>query len=161
MQYHSEYNHHRKPSRDRTPWNVAAQTGDDRVMPVFRRFARLRERLVPYLTEAGANAVRARGPLMRPLFFAVADDERIWEFPDEYLLGADLVVAPVTEPGATKRRIYVPPGAWIDPWTHETLHGPAVVERNAPIEQIPVLVHSSAATALLECFASLEEGTDI
>ena len=37
MQYHSEFNHHRTPSRDRTPWNIAERTGDDRVLPVFRR----------------------------------------------------------------------------------------------------------------------------
>ena len=37
MQYHSEFNHHRTPSRDRTPWNIAEQTGDERVLDVFRR----------------------------------------------------------------------------------------------------------------------------
>src|SRR4030095_14940381 len=47
MQYHSEFNHHRTPSRDRTPWNIAEQTGDDRVLEVFRAFAHLRERLLP------------------------------------------------------------------------------------------------------------------
>ena len=49
MQYHSEFNHHRTPSRDRTPWNLAEQTGDERVLEVFRGFAQLRERLVHYL----------------------------------------------------------------------------------------------------------------
>ena len=49
MQYHSEFNHHRSPSRDRTPWNIAERHGDPSVLTVFRRFARLRERLLPYL----------------------------------------------------------------------------------------------------------------
>ena len=57
MQYHSEYNHHRKPSRDRTPWNVAERTGDRDVIPLFRRFVRLRERLVPYLAEQGRRSL--------------------------------------------------------------------------------------------------------
>jgi hypothetical protein len=51
MQYHSEFNHHRDPSVDRTPRNIAARTGEPRVLEVFRRFARLREELVPYLAE--------------------------------------------------------------------------------------------------------------
>ena len=34
MQYHSEFNHHRLPLRDRTPWHVATMTGDERVVPV-------------------------------------------------------------------------------------------------------------------------------
>ncbi|MCU1489751.1 MAG: glycoside hydrolase family 31 [Acidimicrobiaceae bacterium] len=152
MQYHSEYNHHRTPSRDRTPWNVGEQTGDARVVKIFGHFARLRERLVPYLAEAGAAAVKARGPLMQPLFFATPGDERVWEFPDEYLLGPDLLVAPVTEPGATTRRLYVPQGTWVDPWTGEEIRGATVITREAPLDQIPVLVRSSAAQRLLGCF---------
>jgi len=51
MQYHSEFNHHREPSNDRTPWNVAERTGDPAGLTLFRRFARLCEELVPYLVE--------------------------------------------------------------------------------------------------------------
>ncbi|WP_308201592.1 TIM-barrel domain-containing protein [Sphaerisporangium perillae] len=69
MQYHSEFNHHRSPSRDRTPWNIARRTGDERVLPVFRKFAHLRERLVPYLAEQARVAVAGGPPLMRGLFF--------------------------------------------------------------------------------------------
>lgn len=68
MQYHSEFNHHREPLRDRTPWNVAERTGDERVVPVFRRLAELRERLVPYLAEQAGLPARGRlgGRLDRP-----------------------------------------------------------------------------------------------
>jgi len=52
FQYHAEHNHHRRPSGDRTPWNIAERTGDARVLPAFRRFARLRTRLAPYLGAA-------------------------------------------------------------------------------------------------------------
>ena len=57
MQYHSEFNHHRRPSRDRTPWNIAERTGDERVIPLVRRFTHLRERLVPYLAHSAAIAI--------------------------------------------------------------------------------------------------------
>ena len=49
MQYHSEFNHHRRPSNDRTPWNIAERHGDQRAIDLYRRFAVLRERLIPYL----------------------------------------------------------------------------------------------------------------
>lgn len=155
MQYHSEYNHHRQPSRDRTPWNMAERTGDATVVPLFRRFVELRERLVPYLAEQGREAVKRRAPLMRALFFEV-DDERIWEYPDEYLLGDDLVVAPVTEEGATRRSLYVPVGEWVDPWTGEAFTGPEVIERRAPISEIPVLVRAHRAGSLVSCFTDLD-----
>src|SRR5665647_1456227 len=57
---------------------VAEATGDERVVPLFRRFAELRERLVDYLAEQAEVAVRTDQPLMRPLFFGHAPDPAVW-----------------------------------------------------------------------------------
>jgi alpha-glucosidase (family GH31 glycosyl hydrolase) len=149
MQYHSEFNHHRQPSRDRTPWNIAERTGDPRVLPTYRRFAELREKLVPYLTEEAALSVTTSKPLMRALFFDVPDDPEIWNWPYEYFLGDDLLVAPVTEPGVESSRIYLPRGEWIDAWTGETYVGPVVVERPTPLEEIPVYARPGRAAEVL------------
>jgi alpha-glucosidase (family GH31 glycosyl hydrolase) len=157
MQYHSEYNHHRTPSRDRTPWNVAERTGDARVVPLFRRFVELRERLVPYLSAEGRRSVEQGLPLMRALFLAWPDDARVWEFPEQYLLGDALLVAPVTAPGVTRQRVYLPAGAWVDPWSGERLAGAQVVEREAPLDRIPVFVQAARAAELIEAFQGLEE----
>ena len=66
MQYHSEFNHHRKPLRDRTPWNIAERTGDDRVIPVFRRFVEIRERLLPYLAASARASIATSAPSHAP-----------------------------------------------------------------------------------------------
>lgn len=155
MQCHSEYNHHRKPSRDRTPWNVAEQTGDERVIPVFRRFARLRERLVPYLAEQAQRSIESGRPLMRALCFEFEDDDQVWDFPEQYLLGDHLLVAPVTQPGASHWPVYLPRGTWIDAWSSDSLAGPTVVERPVPIDEIPVYIREQAAT-LTDLFADSE-----
>jgi alpha-glucosidase (family GH31 glycosyl hydrolase) len=152
MQYHSEFNHHRQPSRDRTPWNIAERTGDPRVLPTYRRFAELREALVPYLTEQAALSVKTNKPLMRALFFDAPDDPEIWNWPYEYFLGDDVLVAPITEPGIESWRVYLPRGEWIDAWTGETHLGPLVVNRRAPIEVIPIYLRPHRATELLPLF---------
>jgi 1,3-alpha-isomaltosidase len=152
MQYHSEFNHHRPPLRDRTPWNVAEATGDDRVVPVFRELARLRERLVPYLAEQARRTVATDRPLMRPLFFDHPDDTAVWSWPRQWLLGDDLLVSPVTEPGVTTWSTYLPAGRWIDPWSGRTHEGGAVVETEVPIETVPVFVRESAWQALAGAF---------
>jgi alpha-glucosidase (family GH31 glycosyl hydrolase) len=134
LQYHSEFNHHRQPCADRTPWNIAERTGDPSVLDVFRRFATLRERLVGYLVEqAGLGR-----PLMRPLCFDFPHDERVWDFPLQYQLGDDLLVAPVTEPGAWTWRAYLPAGRWRDLFNGTVHNGPSVVERAVPLDEIPV-----------------------
>ena len=143
MQYHAEFNFHRLPSGDRTPWNIAERTGDERVVPLYRALAELRERLVPYLIEQAARSIAGARPLMRALPFEWPDDARAWDFPFEYLLGDDLLVAPVVEPGATSVRAYLPAGDWVDVWTGETFTGPVEVERAAPLGSIPVFARGS------------------
>ncbi|UUT36370.1 TIM-barrel domain-containing protein [Microbacterium elymi] len=100
MQYHSEFNHHRTPSRDRTPWNIAERTGDARVLPVFRAYAQLRERLVPYLTAAAAESIATDRPLMRPLFFEWPDDPEVWRADVEWLLGTTSSSRRCSRPGS-------------------------------------------------------------
>ena len=138
MQYHSEFNHHRQPSRDRTPWNIAERTGSPDVMAVFRRFATLRESLVPYLVEQARLSVHSGAPLMRPLCFDHPDDKRIFDWPLQYQLGDDLLVAPVTEPGVTTWPVYLPAGEWEDFFTGERHTGPVEVDRRVPLNEIPV-----------------------
>lgn len=149
MQYHSEFNHHRLPSRDRTPWNVAEQTGDPDAIAVFRRFVQLRKRLVPYLAAEGRRAIAERKPLMRALLFDAYDDDRIWEFPYQYLLGDALLVSPVCEEGATTWTTYLPEGEWVDAWSGERLNGRTVVERAVPLDEIPLFITAARAEELL------------
>ncbi|WP_214110157.1 glycoside hydrolase family 31 protein [Acrocarpospora catenulata] len=139
MQYHSEFNHHRRPLRDRTPWNISERTGDAAVVPVFRRFVRVRERLVPYLEGEAAKAVRGGAPLMRGLFFDYPDDPNIWAHPLQYKLGDALLVIPVTEPGASQIEAYLPAGQWVDVWTETTLEGGRTLTLPAPLDRPPVL----------------------
>ena len=152
MQYHAEFNHHRLPSGDRTPWNIAERTGDPRVLSIYRAFAQLRERLVPYLVSQAAHAVERRLPLMRALFFDWPDDPEIWRYPSQYLLGDHLLIAPVVEPRVEHWPVYLPAGQWADAWTGELVAGPGVVERSAPLEEIPAYIRASAYTALSMVF---------
>jgi 1,3-alpha-isomaltosidase len=151
MQYHSEFNHHQTPLRDRTPWHVAATTGDDRVVPVFRRFAVLRERLVSYVAAQARIAVTTDRPLMRPLFFDHAD-ATVWDHPLQYQLGDDLLVNPVTSPGASTWTTYLPPGDWVDVWTGARVDA-GLVTRVVPVDVVPVYCRAAAWPRLSNLFA--------
>lgn len=155
MQYHAEFNHHRTPSNDRTPWNIAERTGRPEVLDVYRRFAVLRDRLVDYLIEQARVSVDNGRPLMRPLFFEWPHDSAVWQYPSQYLLGDDLLVAPVIEPGVERWAVYLPEGEWVDVWTGDRYDGEQVVELPAPIERIPVLARAAVAERHLPRFAGL------
>ncbi len=155
MQYHSEFNHHRIPLRDRTPWNVAERTGDPRVLSVFRTYAHLRERLVPYLAEQAGVAIAEGSPLMRGLFFLDPADDESWNHPRQYLLGSDLLVAPVCQPSVAIWPVYLPAGDWVDVWTGARVTGPTTIARETPLEQIPVYCRASRWPALAPAFEDL------
>jgi alpha-glucosidase (family GH31 glycosyl hydrolase) len=152
MQYHSEFNHHRSPLRDRTPWNVAAANEDPGVVDVFRRYADLRERLVPYLAEQAGETIRTDRPLMRGLFVDWPDDAVVWDWPAEYLLGDALLVHPVTSPGATTWRTYLPAGRWVDAWSGEAHDGSRTVEREVPRDVVPVYCRAERWAELVGVF---------
>ncbi len=114
MQYHSEFDHHRLPSNDRTPWNIAERHGDPVVIDEVRALVAFREHLLPYIAEMARIAVEKSRPLMRPLYLDHPEDERVWEHPVQWLFGDDLLVAPVLEPGARTWTIYLPAGEWVD-----------------------------------------------
>ncbi|HEU4850403.1 MAG TPA: family 31 glucosidase, partial [Terrimesophilobacter sp.] len=128
------------------------QSGDPRVLEVYRGLTELRERLVPYLIEQAKLGTENSKPLLRALFFEWPHDERVWEFPLQYLLGDDILVSPVTEPGATEWSTYLPEGEWVDAWTGEAFDGGRVVERPVPIDVIPVYVRAESWERLRSVF---------
>jgi len=140
MQYHSEFNHHREPCRDRTPWNMQIQTGDERIIPTFRAFVELRHRLMPYLWQEAQHAASAGEPMMRAL--------ALWDRQAplyHYFFGRDLLVCPVVEPGVEVWPVALPHGDWLDFWTGERFAGPQTIEVAAPLDRIPVFVRAEAA----------------
>lgn len=122
--------------------------GDD-VYRVLVRYLRLRELLRDHLRDLMTAAHRDGLPVMRGLFFEFADDERCWEEHDQFLLGSDLLVAPVVHAGATSRTVYLPAGAhWTSLHTGEVLDGGQDVEVAAPLDSIPVFARDGALAHL-------------
>ncbi|MFL2000074.1 TIM-barrel domain-containing protein [Microbacterium sp. A1-JK] len=154
MQYHSEFNHHRLPSNDRTPWNIAERFDDPAVIDEVRALVELRERLVPYLAASAERAVAASVPLMRPLYFDHPLDERVWDKPVQWMLGDALLVAPVLEPGAVSWPVYLPAGEWIEARSGERFDGGRVVDvKVAERASVPVFVASEHWEAMRELFS--------
>ena len=138
MQYHSEFNDHRQPCNDRTPWNIALNTEKPEVIDIYKKFAQLRMQLQPYILTEATHCSHHGEPLMRPLFLDWPDDPISWKVTDEYCFGRSLLIAPVMQPNSETRRLYLPSGEWEDFWDHHKVSGNQWVIRDTPLDIIPV-----------------------
>ena len=92
------------------------QIFDPESLPIWRRYAKLHTQLLPYIQAADAE-YRATGmPLMRHGLLTNPGDPRAAAADDQFGFGPDLLAAPVLEPGARTRRLYLPRGRWVDLW---------------------------------------------
>ncbi|WP_181348111.1 TIM-barrel domain-containing protein [Thalassobacillus sp. CUG 92003] len=146
MQYHAESK--AEFNQDRTPWNIASRTGDERVIEVYRFYANVRMNLMPYLYQESEKACRDGEPLMRALMLDYPEDERVAGMYDEYLFGESLLVAPVIEEDHIERQVYLPEGTWVNLWTEELHEGPAYITCKAEVEEIPVFIRMNRALLL-------------
>lgn len=137
MQYHSEFNNHQKPNRDRTPWNIAERCNMPEVIDIYRKFSQLRMRLIPYIEAEAKHCSETGEPMMRPLFLNWPDDPHAWQVTDQYLFGREILIAPILEQDVSRRKIYLPAGEWLDFWTGDSIQGGQWIERDAPLDSIP------------------------
>jgi alpha-D-xyloside xylohydrolase len=104
---------------------------------------RLRYRLMPYIYSAAVDSARTGVPMMRALLVDSPDDPAAWNAELEYLLGPDLLVAPMVDPDGS-RQVYVPPGDWVDYWTGTVHSGRRYRRVSKPLDQIPLFVRYGA-----------------
>ncbi|MFL6331820.1 MAG: TIM-barrel domain-containing protein [Pyrinomonadaceae bacterium] len=121
---------HGAPPRE--PWEY-----DEALTEDFRRALGLKYSLMPYIMAQAKDSSAKGWPMLRALFFEYPNDPASWTIDDEYMFGSDLLVAPLME-SAAGRRVYLPPGEWIDYQTGQAYTG----ERWHRIEagQIPVVL---------------------
>ncbi len=104
----------------------------------------LRERIRPYVNAQMQRAQDDGMPPMRPLFVDFPDDPESWSAEDEFMLGPDLLVAPILSAGLRERSVYLPPGQWTDAWTGVGCTGGKTIHADAPLNRIPVFLRSGA-----------------
>lgn len=126
---------------------------DDDTKAHFARMVGIHVALKPYLKELVAQNAKSGLPVMRPLFLHYENDARTYTLKYEYLLGRDILVAPVYEEGASERKLYLPDDQWVHLWSGKEYAGGEVTV-DAPIGQIPVFYRKNSPYA--ELFASLK-----
>ena len=120
------------------------------VLPQIRAAMALRYRLLPYLYTCLWRAVTESEPMLRPTLLDHEHDPRCHEDTDDFMLGRDLLVASVVEPGATHRRVYLPSNqtGWWDFHSGEWHAGGQWLEQTVTLDSMPLFVRAGAVLPL-------------
>jgi alpha-glucosidase len=119
------------------------------ITPAIADLIKFRASLAPYLYDLAWKSHSRYEPMIRPIYYDFPHDERTFEENDEMMLGANLLVAPVVEPGARERTVYLPAGAdWCDYWSGEYFAGGREVRLPAPWDRPPLLARAGSVIAL-------------
>lgn len=147
------------PDAGKEPWRYSPEIAE-----IMRRFLALRHRLLPYLHSMNWRSHLEGIPLVRPLYHAWPDRPEAYEYPNVYEFGSQLIVAPVTAPGAGEKRaaevrLWLPDGLWYDFFTDEVYEGGRRLTLRCPLERIPVFVRSGGIVPMQEpdCTEDLPE----
>ncbi|SFT57966.1 TIM-barrel domain-containing protein [Mesorhizobium sp. YR577] len=134
----------------REPWDM-----DDSSARTYKRFAALHLALLPVFQHYGRQAASGGLPLLRmmPLAFPEIDWRAINDWDQQFMLGDDILVAPVAFYGNV-RAIYLPAGDWYDVLAGEWVSGPAWRVHDVPLENMPLFVRSGARLPLAADTAS-------
>jgi alpha-D-xyloside xylohydrolase len=120
-----------------------------RVEAAARRMLGLRYRLLPYLYSAAWQCTASGGAIMRPMLMDFPDDPCALAADHQFLFGDSILVAPVTRPGATSLRVYLPAGTdWYDFWTGYRHPGGSSITVETPLEKIPLFVRAGGIIPL-------------
>jgi alpha-glucosidase len=114
----------------------------------------LRYKLMPYLWQCFEIASQKHVPIIRPTFFNFPDDLNCLNDSDDFMLGKDMLVAPVVEKGATQRQIYLPKlkagEYWFDFYNRQQFQSGQLHCVDAPVSHLPLFVRSGAQIAIAE-----------
>ena len=148
----------------RIPASERPQIWDRGILGHWRRWAKLRTQLYPYLAAADGEYRRTGLPIMRHLALVHPGDRRLAGVDDAFMFGPDLLAAPVLGPGERRRALELPRGRWVDLWRSvrflsrggglalgraRMLEGGRSVRLPAPLDELPLLARAGALLPLL------------
>lgn len=120
------------------PWNY-----NDIANAIIKKYLRLRQRLIPYLYTMNLKTHKDGLPLILPIYYFEAENEKAYNYPNEYYFGEDLLVCPITEKGdelskLSRVKAYLPKGYWVDIFTGIKYAGEREIELYRSLDDIAV-----------------------
>jgi alpha-D-xyloside xylohydrolase len=111
----------------------------------IEKFIRLRYSLLPYHYSLSWEVTSRAGSIMRMLAMDFPHDPKVHDMGNQYMYGSSFLIVPVTQPSSPTCPVYLPEGTeWYDFWTGEKLPGGIEIQRETPIDILPVYVKAGS-----------------
>ena len=126
--------HNSASTGTRMPWFYGPAT-----LERWKRMAGLHQRALPYIRRLWREGRRTGIPPTRPMWLAAPEVPRAGR-DQQWLLGPDVLVAPVVVEGATSRRVWFPRGCWRSPANGRRYRGGGSATVAAPLGELPYFI---------------------
>ena len=129
----------------REPWSFG-----DEIEEINRKTLQLRYQLLPYLYSVMWQAHRSGAPFIRPLFWHDPNDDSSYAeaVQHQFMLGSELLAAPVTRVGRRSQRVWFPAGNWLDLADYSVHAGPQNKLIDAPLDKLPLFLKAGGLLPL-------------
>ncbi|MDD5065553.1 MAG: glycoside hydrolase family 31 protein [bacterium] len=122
----------------REPWNFDKETLD-----IFRKYVRLRYRMIPYFYSCSMLSYLKNIPLFRAMYYSYPEEKESYKFKHQYMIGDSVLAAPVTGWRCSKK-VFFPAGEWIGIENMFVTMGRSIRKLKVPVSQIPLFVKKGA-----------------
>lgn len=124
------------------PWQFG-----EKYESIIKRYIQLRYQWLPQLYSLFHEAHETGLPVMRPLMLEYPADEKTYQLYDQFMIGNNVMIAPIMQPGVTDRAVYFPEGTWVDYFTGEEYTGMKTHLIHAELDMLPMFVKKGTFVA--------------
>ncbi|KAB2331337.1 glycoside hydrolase family 31 protein [Bacillus mesophilum] len=132
-------NHSEQSTISQEPWSFGEE-----YEKVIRKYIQERYVWLPYLYTLFKDASVTGVPVMRPLVLEYPTDKNTFNLSDQFMIGSDMIVAPILTPDTYHRVVYLPEGSWVNYWTDEKLEGGKHHLVEADLSTLPIFIQEGA-----------------
>lgn len=135
-------NHNALDTVPQEPWAFG-----EKYEKIIKKYIQLRYQWLPHLYTLFMEATQTGIPVMRPLFLEYPNDKNVTNLFDQYLIGDNVLIAPIMRPDTFHRIVYLPEGDWVNYWTDEVVSGGEHMLIEADLETLPIYIKKGSMIA--------------
>ncbi|UOR11004.1 glycoside hydrolase family 31 protein [Halobacillus amylolyticus] len=121
------------------PWSFG-----EKYESIIKKYIELRYKWLPHLYTLFKEASETGVPVMRPLLMESPYDSNTYKLSDQFLIGENVIIAPILKPDTRHRVVYLPEGDWYDYWNDHKYRGGNHVLVEADLDTLPIFIKAGA-----------------